>query len=134
MEEPLKIESPETEIAALKSRISELEKSTPGAAGKEAVERAISEHLNKPAGAVLAPSYQFPTAQVQQQAQRVQAVASMAEAEEVCQSHVNELLKLAQVKGIFNAVLVARHVGNSHVLDHFHDALVNWFQQTHGTK
>lgn len=134
MSEELKIESPETEIAALKSRISELEKSTPGVSGKEAVEKAISEHLNKPAGVVLAPSYQFPPAQVQAHAVAVTTTASMAKAEEVCQSHVNELLKLAQVKGIFNSVLVARHVGNSHILDHFHDALVNWFQQAHNIK
>jgi len=114
----IKIESAQQEIEILKKRIAELE-------SPEAVKEAIKEHAEKPPEKILTEEYRLAPEEIKKQTERI---VDLGTGEESHQRQILELLRLAQEKGVLNAVSVVKQLNNPHLEDDFHAALIKYFK------
>ena len=87
---------------------------------KETVERHAPTDSSASAETPGAPSFNY-GAQVQQKADDIR--------EKEHHEQVEALVEIALTKGILEAVQVARHLGNPHLLDDFHDMLIDEYYE-----
>lgn len=124
----------EEEIRALEAKLVE-KKHALEAGGVESPEKdvfreVLREHIESAKEQQVVPSAPayLPATPVPATSQPIDLVAK-AEAgrirEEEHHTQIEALVQIAVTKGIVNAVHVARHLGNPHLLDDFHDALVD---------
>jgi len=136
MEEPRILEeriisrTPEEELAKLKERVKEKEKELE--LGSSAFEREriakreLVRYADEPAKEVLHDAVVMPEHDVIRE--------SLALEPETHDKKVDKLLRIAMEKGIKNALSVAARLGNSHVEDDFHRALIRYIAQGFPTK
>lgn len=122
----VKIESPQEEIAMLKKKISELEGLSSGKKEqKDVVAEIIKDHTEKAPQEIFSEGYKLTPEQVQQHVERI---SNLSSEEDPHQQQILELLQFAQDKGVFNAVSVVKRIGDPHLEDDFHRALVKYLQ------
>ncbi|MCX6731378.1 MAG: hypothetical protein NTX55_00050 [Candidatus Parcubacteria bacterium] len=114
----IKIESTRQEIEMLKKRIAELE-------SPEAANEIIKEHTEKSPEKILTEEYRLAPEEIKKQAERI---ADLRTEEEPHQKQILELLRLAQEKGVLNAVSIAKKLNSPHLEDDFHAALIKYFK------
>ncbi len=127
METGNKIGTPEEEIHKLKKRIAELESSGGGGGENYAIRETVKEHANKRPEETLTEQYRLPREEVKKHTERISVDDSEpGSREKIHQEQILELIQLANDKGILNAVSVAKEIGDPHLEDDFHDALVKY--------
>ena len=129
METENKIGTPEEEIQKLKQRIAELESGGVGVGSGEnyAIKEAIREHMEKVPEKTLTEQYRLPREEIRSYKERISVPESeLVSQEKIHQEQILELIQLANDKGVLNAVSVAREIGDPHLEDDFHDALVKY--------
>lgn len=82
----------------------------------------LREHADRPAESVLAPNYRLPESDEEDLVAKLLNLPP-----EDHDSKIQNLLSIAEEKGIYNAVAVARKLGNPHIEDDLHRALVQFF-------
>lgn len=123
LESEPKFTSPEEEIEWLKRRIKEkVEEAEKGKeirpeASKEAVQKALEEHVALPPEKILAPEYKLPKKEVEAKILELKP--------EPHDYKMEELLGMLEDKGILNAVSVSRGLG-PHLEDDFHRVLIQY--------
>lgn len=122
------------EIHALEAKLAEKKhaletEGVPAQPEKDVFREVLREHIEgvkeQAVPSVPIPSPAAPVPATSQSAN----LAAKAEAdrirEEEHHKQIESLVQIAVTKGIINAVSVARHLGNPHLMDDFHDALVD---------
>lgn len=127
MEGEKKISSAEQEIEMLRKRIAELESVAAGKERHEIIKEAIKEHREKIPEQVLSQDYQMPREHLEQHAKRISDLSQEPEH----QRHIHELLRIADEKGVLNAISIVEKINDPHLEDDFHDALIRHLQETH---
>lgn len=80
---------------------------------KEMAKEVVEEHAQK---AVASDDYQIPEEEIEKHKSEIE--------KESHSKQVEQLLHIANEKGIINAIAVARKLNNPHLLDDFHDRIV----------
>lgn len=110
----------------LKKKISELEGLSSGKKEqKDVVAEIIKNHTEKASQEIFSEGYKLTPEQVQQ---HVESISNLSPEEDPHQQQILELLQLAQNKGVFNAVSIVKRIGDPHLEDDFHCALVKYLQ------
>lgn len=121
-----KFGSPKEELEWLKRRYeekkTELEKMNEPESERKAANSAIKEHVWSKPEKVLRPYYQISEKTEENLVSRILKLPPEAH-----DKKIEELLSLAEEKGIITAVLVARKLNNPHLEDDLHRALVQYF-------
>lgn len=130
MEEGGKIESAQAEIDILKKRIAELESVSSAKEQEDIVKEVIHEHAEKIREQVLSEEHRMRENEINAVVERVDGFKSEhgARPEEAHQRQIVELLQIAQDKGILNAISIVKRIGDPHIEDDFHAALVKYVQ------
>lgn len=113
----------ESEIEILRRRVAELEAAGGNKEKAEIIKEAVKEHIEV-VGQVKKENL-FEPAEIKAHAERI---ASFKKEGEEHSRQMTELLQMAQDKGVLNAISVIKEIGDPHLEDDFHDALVNFFQ------
>jgi len=124
-----KFNSPKEELEWLKksyeSKKAELEKmgeSAESAERQDAASAVLREHADQPAEKVLTPGYRLPETDEEDLVAKLLNLPP-----EEHDKKIQELLAIAEEKGIYNAIAVARGLGDPHLEDDLHRALVQFF-------
>ena len=136
--------SSQEELEALKQRVAELESSKTGGQRLEKtdmVKEAIREHAERPAEQVLPVERRLSPHQIGQQVKIVSALrpqpqpqprpAAAPQGEIIMDEHkpdIERLLQIVEQEGLWNALAIVRKIGNPHLEDDFHDALIQYLQ------
>lgn len=131
METEEKIGSAQAEIDLLKKRIAELEASPSSKKETDIVREVIKEHIEKKPEQILEEKHRIQTEEIKRETERISGLKtglSLGSQDEPHQRQVLELLQYAQSKGVLNATAIVKNIGDPHLEDDFHDALVKFFQ------
>lgn len=115
MEKPTTIKE---EIKALEQKLAEKKRELTESGIEVKPEAAAREVVRE----YIAPAAQIPASQTDDDDQIKKTAQSIKE--EPHYRQIEELLKIAEKNGILNAVEVAKHLKNPHLLDDFHDRIV----------
>ncbi|MEW5907695.1 MAG: hypothetical protein AB1643_00720 [Patescibacteria group bacterium] len=119
-----KIGSSQEEIEILKKRIAELERISPDKGKGEIIKEVIKEHSEKSPENLLSKELQISKEEAEKHKENIINLSTEPEH----QRHIQELLRIAQDKGILNAISIVRDINDPHLEDEFHDALIPFIQ------